>query len=325
LVSDGQAVRRMDADGGQQSALLSDPNAWIVDMARCGDRYMVLSWAFHDGTNQTGIWRTNANGSNPKQLTRRLFDQFPVCSPDGKWVYYHDSEGPHFMMRVPLEGGQPEPVPSSDIHGQYGLGSLAISPDGKRLLFDAVLTSPENLQGTIVELASISLDADAPSPAVLLQPDPRIAPPSGTGFANSMTFTPDGKAVAYIIRDKGVDNFLRSLSTVRLGARSRTSLRITSCNFTGLRMERRLPSPAPTTLPTWFCCAKNRSEMELNSAGIADPVKKTRQRARLECPPTDRSRPHTSSPSKSSPACFRRTRGAAFLVATLADARDFRR
>ena len=206
LVSDGQAVRRMDADGAQQSALLSDPNAWIVDMARCGDRYMVLSWAFHDGTNQTGIWRTNADGSNPKQLTRRLFDQFPVCSPDGKWVYYHDSEGPHFMMRVPLEGGQPEPVPSSDIHGQYGLGSLAISPDGKRLLFNAVLTSPENLQGTIVKLASVSLDADAPSPAVLLQPDPRIAPPSGTGFANSMTFTPDGKAVAYIIRDKGVDN-----------------------------------------------------------------------------------------------------------------------
>ena len=83
---------------------------------------------------------------------------------------------------------------------------MAISPDGKRLLFNAVLTSPEIPQGTIAKLALVSLDAAAPTPAVLLQPDPRVAPPGGTGFANSATFTPDGRAVAYIIRDKGVDN-----------------------------------------------------------------------------------------------------------------------
>ncbi|MGB8062205.1 MAG: protein kinase [Candidatus Sulfotelmatobacter sp.] len=206
LVSDGQAVRRMDADGGQQSALLSDPNAWVADMAGCGDRYMVLSWAFHDGTNQTGIWRINIDGSNPKQLTHRVFDEFPVCSPDGKWVYYHDTEGPHFLKRVPLEGGQPESVPSADLHGMYGVGADAISADGKWLGFGAALTTPDSPQGTVIKLALVSLESGSQSPAVLLQPDPRIAPSGGTGFANSMTFTPDGKSVAYIIRDKGVDN-----------------------------------------------------------------------------------------------------------------------
>ena len=205
LVSDGQGVRRMNTDGGQQSMLLNDPNSWIVDMARCGDRYIVLSWAFHDGTNHTEIWRANADGSNPKQLTNRVFDHYPVCSADSKWVYYHDSEGPHFAMRVPLDGGQPEPVPASDVHGMYGVGAEAISPDGKWLIFNAELTVPESPQSAVSKLALVNLDDTSSSPR-LLQPDQRIAEAGGTGFANTMVFTPDGKSVAYVIRDQGVDN-----------------------------------------------------------------------------------------------------------------------
>jgi Tol biopolymer transport system component len=33
-----------------------------------------------------------------------------------------------------------------------------------------------------------------------------MANPAGTGLTNAMTFTPDGKSAAYIIRDQGVDN-----------------------------------------------------------------------------------------------------------------------
>jgi len=206
LVSDGQAIRKMNADGGQPSTLLNDPNSWIVDMARCGDRYIVLSWAFHDGSNKTGIWRANADGSNPKQLTSRIFDQYPLCSPDGKWLYYHDSNGPNFTMRVPLEGGQPEPVPSGNVHGMYGVGSEAISSDGKLLVLNAELSVNEGQNVVATKLAIINLD-DASQPSQrLIQTDPRIAEAGGTTFANSMTFMPDGKSVAHIIRDKGVDN-----------------------------------------------------------------------------------------------------------------------
>ncbi len=204
FVSDGQSVRRMNPDGGNQSTILNDPNSWIVDMARCGDRYLVLPWAFHGGTNRTGIWRTNADGSNPKQLTQGIFDRYPVCSPDGKWVYYYDGAGPHYSMRAPVEGGQAEPVPTSDVHGMYGFGAgEAISPDGKQLIFNADINAPDSPQGVVSKLASVSLDSSSQSPPVLIQPDPRIA---AGGFTNTMTFTPDGKSVAYIIRDQGVDN-----------------------------------------------------------------------------------------------------------------------
>ena len=207
LVSDGQSVQRMNLDGEQRATILNDPNSWIADMARCGDRYIVLAWAFHGGTNQIHIWRTNADGSNPTQLTNGIFDRYLVCSPDGKWLYYYDAAGPHYSMRAPLEGGQPEPVPASDVHGMYGFGAgEAVSPDGKRLIFNADVNAPDSPQGAVSKLALVTLDLSSQSSPLLLQPDPRMATGGGTGFTNAMAFTADGKSVAYIVRDQGVDN-----------------------------------------------------------------------------------------------------------------------
>ncbi len=205
LVADGQSVQRMSPDGGHQSTIVSDPNAWIADIGRCGDRYIVLSWSFHGGTNQAHIWRANSDGSNLVQLTHGTFDRFPVCSPDGKWVYYYEAEGPHFSKRVPVEGGEAEPVPSSDVRGMFGFGAgEAISPDGSWLVFNGDVNLAGNTAAS--ELAIVTLDPRSPAAVRLVKPDPRIAVGGGTGFTNSMTFTPDGKSVAYIIRDQGVDN-----------------------------------------------------------------------------------------------------------------------
>jgi Tol biopolymer transport system component len=206
LVSDGQSVQRMNPDGEERSTFLTDPNSWVVDIARCGDRYMVLAWAFHGGTNGVHLWRINTDGSNPTQLTNGTFDNYPLCSPDGKWLYYNSGVGPHFSMRVPLAGGQPEPVPASNIHDTYGFGAgEAISPDGNRLIIGADLNTPDHPQG-VTKLALITLDSNSQSSPILLQPDPRLATGSGNGFTNAMAFTPDGKSVAYIVRDQGVDN-----------------------------------------------------------------------------------------------------------------------
>lgn len=207
LVSDGQSVRRMSADGTQQTTLVSDPNGWILDVAPCGDRYAVLSWGFHGGTNAVGIWRINADGSNPKQLATGSFYIDPTCSRDGKWAYYVGG-GAHPAMRVPVEGGQSEPIPSSEVPDIYGVGAgMAVSPDGKLLVFDAEVTAPNDPQAALSKLALVNLDSTSKSSPRLLDPDPRIAGGAGGGvFTNTMSFTPDGKSVAYIVRDKGVDN-----------------------------------------------------------------------------------------------------------------------
>ena len=214
LVSDGQSVRRLEKSGAVENTPLSDLNSWIPGLAACGDRYVVLAWAFHDGTNQVGIWRANADGSNPKQLTKDAFNIHPVCSPDGKWVYYYDGT-PHFLMRIPLDGGDPQPVPASDVPHMFGGGAgLAISPDGKLLVFNADINMTENSQASAVSrLAIVNLESPSPSGPRLIAPDPRMAGgPSSNNFSNNLSFTPDGKSIAYIIRDKGVDNiFLHPL------------------------------------------------------------------------------------------------------------------
>jgi len=74
----------------------------------------------------------------------------------------------------------------------------AVSPDGKLLAIIIELSDP-NTQATQSKLALLRLDSDVLAPARLLELDQQT-----TG---SVRFTPDGKAVAYPIEEKGVDNF----------------------------------------------------------------------------------------------------------------------
>ena len=209
LVSDGHSLTRMNKDGAQATQLLSDPNAQILDITRCGERHLVLAWSFHGGTSGAHLWRTDADGTNAKQLTQGRFDVDPVCSRDGKWVYYGAStEHQQSAMRVPLEGGTPETVPGSEVPNMYGFGAgQAISPDGHTLVFNADLSLQASGGSAVSKLAVVNVEESGQTGPRLIDPDKRISGGIGNGgFANGMSFTPDGKAVAYIIRDKGVDN-----------------------------------------------------------------------------------------------------------------------
>jgi serine/threonine protein kinase/Tol biopolymer transport system component len=208
LVSDRQSVTRMNADGSEAATVLSDPNAWILEISRCGDTRMVLSWAFHDGRNGARIWRANLDGTNAKQLTNGAFDVQPVCSPDGKWVYYYDSTDLlSASKRVLAEGGTPEPVLGSEVKNMYGFGAgQAISQDGKLLIFNADISSPQ-AQAALSKLALVDLSNDGKGPARLIEPQHRPVGGAGGGlFTNLMEISPDGKAVAYAINDKGAVN-----------------------------------------------------------------------------------------------------------------------
>jgi serine/threonine protein kinase/WD40 repeat protein len=208
LISDGHSLRRIRMDGGVESTPLSDSNAWMPAFSGCGDRYIVLTWAFHGGDNQVGIWRANTDGSNLKRLTTGGFDIHPVCSPDGKWVYYY-AGAPHFSMRVPLDGGEPRSVPGSDVPRMFGGGAgQAISPDGKLLVFNADINLPDNPQAAAEsKLAIVNLDSNSQSTPRLIAPGAQIAGgPSSLNNNNNLSFAPDGKSVAYIVREKGVDN-----------------------------------------------------------------------------------------------------------------------
>jgi Tol biopolymer transport system component len=202
LLSDDQTIQRTDLSGAPLARVIGDPNAYIAGISACGEHYFVLQWAFHGGGNNYPVWRVNLDGSNPTRLTSGTYDGRPVCSPDGKMVYYEPTGGKTRIDRISIDGGKPETVPGSDVPKAFGVGvGHAISPDGKLLALNAEISL--DIQGSPGDrIVLIALDGSGAAPRSL-PADPRL---SSGRLNNAMTFTPDGKAVAYPIREAGAEN-----------------------------------------------------------------------------------------------------------------------
>ena len=67
----------------------------------------------------------DADGSNMKRPSDCENDYAPLCSSDGNWVYYFDGKG-NRSMRVPLNGGKAEELPSIAVLGSQVFALLDI-------------------------------------------------------------------------------------------------------------------------------------------------------------------------------------------------------
>jgi Tol biopolymer transport system component/DNA-binding winged helix-turn-helix (wHTH) protein len=139
-----------------------------------------------------GISRMDASGNNATQITWGTNDFGPVCSHDGKWVYYVDAtKGRQKITRVSLEGGTPQQfsgLTPTDIW-------LDLSRDGKLLVVDVSTTTSH-------KLAIVS--ADSGETSRVLEPDKR--------YWGQPRFTPDSRSIAYQVReDPGIAIWAQSL------------------------------------------------------------------------------------------------------------------
>jgi eukaryotic-like serine/threonine-protein kinase len=197
--SDSTRLLRIGVGHNVPTQLVADSNAAIVELAACRTHYLVFSWAFHGATNSTNIWRANMDGTNLVELTKGKNDRSPVCSIDEKWIYYWDLALQQ-LWRVPLDGsGKPEMFPGSAVPRTFPTGSaLSPSPDGKLLAYVLATMPTQEDPYPQYKVALLELSS-APSPPRLIETDERIS--NGV-----LSFTSDGKAVAYPIRENGVDN-----------------------------------------------------------------------------------------------------------------------
>ena len=195
LTSDLTQLMRSDADGQNSSQLVSDPAGNILSLSPCGTQYIIFPWAFHDNSNSVGIWRVNANGSNPIKLADQRFDTFPVCSANQNWVYYWP--GVKELWRVPLDGSaKPESIPASGVKGAFLAGrGIGISPDGKTLAYVVALVSAF---GSTSRDKIALMDVTTLGAPRMFDANPRIS--------KGVQFTADGKSVAYPVAENGVDN-----------------------------------------------------------------------------------------------------------------------
>jgi Tol biopolymer transport system component len=211
IVTTAHSMLRLSSDGSQQTTLLSDPSATMSWTSVCRNGGPILfTWYFREGETTTNIWRVDPDGSHPKQLTTGNQDITPLCSPDGKWAYYTD--GSSFRIKkVPIDGGTPELVEASAIYG-FMTGGVNFSSDGKWMPEIAVYASPGAQANSYtyapkIALVDLNANSSASTKFLTLHHDTgnlMVFSPNEIGFI--ISFTPDGKGLAYKTVENGVSN-----------------------------------------------------------------------------------------------------------------------
>ena len=138
------------------------------------------------------VFRSDADGSNGKELTSGKFDFVPVCSADSKTVFYADADSK--LEKIAIEGGTSQQFPDYPIFGR-----ATVSPDGKLV---AIIT---NRAGDTKERLGL-LSPDFGQPMLFVdfeKPRAEYAVMFGDG---PILFKRDGKAVIYPVREGQTDN-----------------------------------------------------------------------------------------------------------------------
>jgi Tol biopolymer transport system component len=138
---------------------------------------------------QTGqtVWQMDMSGSNLKEITKGPSEQIAICSPDGPWLAYQTLNDKGNIWRTAIDGGDPTRLTTK------AGGLLDVSADGKLVAF---LTT----EGTVPNFRSLWLviPSTGGDPVYSLTADVRAT--------RRFRFTPDGKALSYVVNERGVSN-----------------------------------------------------------------------------------------------------------------------
>jgi eukaryotic-like serine/threonine-protein kinase len=189
LLGQDYALSLLNPDSREHSRFATEPHTIAGQPSACADgRYVVFSLAGHAGSKTEIVARLDSDGGNLTPLTNGKADEEPVCSPDGRWVFYRDIAKGSGLMKVPLDGGPSQQV--TDLPAPLG---FSLSPDGKLLAFSTL----QHIGDHKDRLAILPTDSAGP---------PRILDFQHLPQGGLVGFSPDSKAVVYPVRNGDIDN-----------------------------------------------------------------------------------------------------------------------
>jgi serine/threonine protein kinase len=180
------SVRVMNASGEIKGEIASEKDSAAMQPNGCRDGHVVFARGMMK-TLGISIWRSEADGTGLRRITEGKRDMFPMCSPDGKTVFYIDTAAAAFM-KVPIDGGKSERVSTMYLANAEGDD---IARDGKTAVLG---TYDFKAQKPSISLVSL----ESGKALLTFEYDPR--------HRGILRFSPDGKGIVYPIREKGVDN-----------------------------------------------------------------------------------------------------------------------
>ncbi|PYT01607.1 MAG: hypothetical protein DMF63_01815 [Acidobacteria bacterium] len=123
------AIMTVKADGSDQKQLTRNcagNDTCSQPVVTHDGRYIVFQ-ARRNGV--PNIWRMDADGDNPVQLTRDGGFS-PAISPDGRTIVYTNYSPTEMFWRVPMDGG-----PAEQFSTIRSVGDVSFAPDGKQMAF----------------------------------------------------------------------------------------------------------------------------------------------------------------------------------------------
>jgi eukaryotic-like serine/threonine-protein kinase len=210
VVSEGSRLLQIRTDGSGIETLMNDPGAYIKDVTFCQAVNSIVMTRLSNESKSGAfqVWKVNADGSGATALTPGSAGaMFWFCSPGETFLYYTDYAKSAGLLRVPPSGGPGEVVAGSTL-ANGTLKGAALSPDGKTVALFWYQISPQSKAYTnriqLLNMESTegtdsrSLSIDPHFTAVFYSPGPTTR--------GNFSFTPDGKALAFVRQEQGVSN-----------------------------------------------------------------------------------------------------------------------
>jgi DNA-binding winged helix-turn-helix (wHTH) protein/Tol biopolymer transport system component len=181
LIALGTGAWIMNKDGTNRVPLRSlDHPEWIEP---CG-RFLL---AVTSANGKKVLTRMANDGSNQTVLTSGDV-VFPACSADGQFAYYMNAVHPQKIRKLSVADGSISEI--ADVLGDTWFGNIVVSPDGKYLAYPYQQYSPP-----VVELAVIPSGGGTP-----------IHKFQVPGSLGTLRWSPDGKALQYVLTSNGASN-----------------------------------------------------------------------------------------------------------------------
>jgi eukaryotic-like serine/threonine-protein kinase len=186
LTEQGSSIREISPNGELKGEIASEKESAALQPGGCSDGHVIFARRMLK-TLSVNIWRSEADGTGLHRLTEGKSDMFPMCSPDAKAVFYMDMTVPAYM-KVSIDGGAPERVTKGFAAFNAGFD---VARDGKAAVLGTYDFKAQKPTISLVSLASGQV-------LRTFEYDPR--------HQGQPRFSPDGKAIVYPVREKGVDN-----------------------------------------------------------------------------------------------------------------------
>ena len=183
--ADYSGIQLLSVGSGQRKTLLSG-EVGAYDIDRCGPSAVVFTGNPTKASIITHIYALDLAGGSPRQVTGGTGDQFQRCTPDGRELIYFSFEDSS-IHKIPMQGGRAEILVSRDRHPD---NQFSITSDGKELV---IIVRASGTEGP--EINFLSIDTGQVTKRIPI-----------TESAERSKVTPDGQNIAFVIRERGVDN-----------------------------------------------------------------------------------------------------------------------